>query len=305
MLATVLVPLDGSAFAEVALPIAARLIERSAGRLYLTTADQPSPTVVGPLEYSSALEAAGDACRADDGAYLMRTATELGSVGEGPVRVGLVEGPPGEAICEEAGRIGADLIVMATHGRNATGRVLLGSVADYVVRYAGRPVLLVKPRWLGADPVEHPIRSILVPLDPSDYSETILESVLGITRILDAKVTLLTIVAPRFGIAEPELPPPAPQHPAIVARRSDEAHARLERLARFYALLGIEVRTRVAVATTPAAGILEVLGEGGFDMVAMATHGAAGVRRMFAGSVADKVIQASRKPVLVFHPSPS
>ena len=80
MLATVLVPLDGSAFAEVALPIAARLIERSAGRLYLTTADQPSPTVVGPLEYSPALEAAGDACRADDGAYLMRTATELGSV---------------------------------------------------------------------------------------------------------------------------------------------------------------------------------------------------------------------------------
>jgi nucleotide-binding universal stress UspA family protein len=194
---------------------------------------------------------------------------------------------------------------MATHGRNATGRVLLGSVADYVVRHAGRPVLLVKPQWLGADPVDHPIRNILVPLDPTDYSETILESVLGFTRILNARVALLTIVAPRFGIAEPELPPPARQHPAIVARRSDEAHARLKRLARFYALLGVEVRTRVAVATTPAAGILEVLAEGGFDMVAMATHGAAGVRRMLAGSVADKVIQATRKPVLVYHPPAS
>jgi nucleotide-binding universal stress UspA family protein len=302
MLATVLVPLDGSAFAEGALPIATRLVNRAAGRLYLTTADQPSPALVGPGGHSSNFDILGDECRLDDGAYLMQTATGLGPVGEGTVRVSLIEGPAGEAISAEAGRIGADLIVMATHGRNATGRVWLGSVADYVVRHAGRPVLLVKPPWLGADPVDHPIRNILVPLDPSDYSETILESVLGITRILNAKVTLLTIVAPRFGIAEPELPPPAAQHPAIVARRSDEAHARLKRLARFYAVLGVEVRTRVAVATTPAAGILEVLGEGGFDMVAMATHGAAGVRRMLAGSVADKVIQASRKPVLVFHP---
>lgn len=302
MLATVLVPLDGSAFAEVALPVATRLVNRSAGRLYLATADQPSPALVGPFEYSSALDAVGDACRTDDGAYLMKAATGLGSVGEGTVRVSLLEGPAGEAICEEAGRIGADLVVMATHGRSATGRVLLGSVADYVVQHAARPVLLVKPPWLGADPVDHPIRSILVPLDPSDYSEAILESVLGVTRILDAKVTLLTVIAPRFGLAEPELPPPAAQHPTIVARRSDEAHARLRRLARFYALLGIETRIRVAVAATPAAGILEVLNEGGFDMVAMATHGAAGVRRMLAGSVADKVIQGSRKPVLVYHP---
>jgi nucleotide-binding universal stress UspA family protein len=302
MLATVLVPLDGSAFAEVALPLAARLVDRSAGRLYLTTADQPSPALVGSLEYSSALDAAGDACRADDGAYLMRTATALGSVGAGTARVALVEGPAGAGICEEAGRVGADLIVMATHGRGATGRVLLGSVADYVVRHAGRPVLLVKPPWLGADPVAHPIRSILVPLDPSDYSETILESVLGLARLLDARLTLLTIIAPRFGIAEPELPPPAAQHPGIVARRLDEAHVRLKRLARFYAALDIEARIRVAVAATPAAGILDVLAEGGFDLVAMATHGAAGVRRMIVGSVADKVIQASRKPVLVYHP---
>jgi nucleotide-binding universal stress UspA family protein len=302
MIATVLVPLDGSAFAEVALPLAARLVDRSAGRLYLTTADQPSPALVGSLEYSSSLDVAGDTCRADDGAYLVRTATALGSVGAGPARVGLVEGPAGAGICAEAGRIGADLIVMATHGRSATGRVLLGSVADYVVRHAGRPVLLVKPPWLGADPVAQPIGSILVPLDPSDYSETILESVLGIARLLGAKLTLLTVVAPRFGFAEPELPPPVAQHPGIVARRLDEAHARLKRLSRFYALLGIEARIRVVVASTPAAGILQVLTEGSFDLVAMATHGAAGVRRMVVGSVADKVIHASRKPVLVYHP---
>jgi nucleotide-binding universal stress UspA family protein len=219
------------------------------------------------------------------------------------VRVSVVDGPAGEAICAEAGRIGADLIVMATHGRDAMERVWLGSVADYVVRHAARPVLLVKPHRLGDARTDQPIRNILVPLDPSDYSEAILDSVLTLARLLTARVTLLTVVAPRFGIAEPELPPPAPQHPAIVARRSDEAHARLDRLVGLFGLDGIGARTRVALAGTPAAGILEVLTEERFDMVALATHGAAGLRRILAGSVADKVIRGSLKPVLVYHPA--
>ncbi len=302
MLGTVLVPLDGSRFAEAALPIAKRLVERAGGRLYLATADQPSLAMAGGGEITTAFAALGDECRLDDESYLVRTAAELGTVGEGTVRASVVDGPAGEAICEEAGRIGADLIVMATHGRNAMDRAWLGSVADYVVRHAARPVLLVKPQPLGDARTDQPIRNILVSLDPSDYSEAILESVLALARLMNARVTLLTVVAPQFGIAEPELPPPAPQHPGIVARRSDEAHARLDRLARLFGLLGIDVRTRVAVAATPAAGILDVLAEERFDMAALATHGAAGLRRILAGSVADKLIRRSRKPVLVYHP---
>jgi len=302
MLGTVLVPLDGSEFAEAALPIAKRLVERAGGRLYLATADQPSVALVGLGEITTALASLGEECCLEDESYLARTAAVLGTVGEGPVRVSLVDGPAGEAICEEAGRIGADFIVMATHGRNAMDRVWLGSVADYVVRHAARPVLLVKPHRLGYARTDQSIRNILVPLDPSNYSEAILDAVLTLARLMSASLTLLTVVAPQFGIAEPELPPPAPQHPAIVARRSDEAHARLDRLAKLYGLVGIGVRTRVAVAGTPAAGILGVLAEDRFDMVALATHGAAGLRRILAGSVADKVIRGSRKPVLVYHP---
>ena len=303
MLGTVLVPLDGSGFAEAALPIAKQLVGRAGGRLHLATADQPSPVLVGAGEITSAFHALGQECRLEDESYLVRTAAMIGKAGGASVRVSLLEGPGGEAICEEADRIGADLVVMSTHGRNAMGRALLGSVADYVVRHAARPVLLVKPLSPGTPRMDRPIRSILVPLDPSDYSEAILESVLTLVQILYARMTLVTIVAPKFGIAEPELPPPAPQHPAIVARRSDEAHARLDQLAGLYKRLGIDVRTRVAVAGTPAEGILDVLAEERFDMVALATHGAAGIRRIFAGSVADKVIRASGKPVLVYHPA--
>lgn len=302
MLGIVLVPLDGSGFAEAALPIAKEIVARGGGRLCLTTADQPSGVMAGQGSITDALAVMGDECRLDDESYLLRTAAELGKVGAGVVRVTLVDGAPGEAICEEGGRLEADLIVMATHGRNALGRAWLGSVADHVVRHAGRPVLLVKPPRTGGVERHQPIRNILVPLDSSDFSEVILEPVISFARLMRARITLLTVVAPKFGIAEPELPPPAAQHPAIVARRSDCAHLRLDRLTRLYDTIGIDTRSRVAVAETPAAGVLQVLEEDRFDMVALATHGAAGLRRVLAGSVADKVIRGSRKPVLVYHP---
>lgn len=302
MLGTVLVPLDGSGFAEAALPIAKQLVTRSGGRLCLITADLPNPIGDSTGELARALASMGDECRRDDEMYLVRTAAMLGNVGDGPVRHGLVEGPAGEAICREAERIGAGMIVMATHGRSALERVWLGSVADHVIRHAARPVLLVRPRRLGMVFPPAPIRNILVPLDPSAFSEAILESALRVAQLMGATITLLTVVTPQFGLAEPELPPPVPQHPAIVARRSDEAHARLERLARLYRAVGLPVRTRVATASTPAAGILAVLEESRFDMVALATHGAEGLRRLVTGSVADRVLRGSEKPMLVYHP---
>lgn len=302
MLGTVLVPLDGSGFAEAALPIAKQLVTRSGGRLSLITAELS--TVIGDAtgELANALASLSNECRRDDEMYLVRTAAMLGNVGDGPVRHGLVDGPAGEAICREAERIHAGMIVMATHGRSALERVWLGSVADYVIRHAARPVLLVRPRLLGAVFPPAPIRNILVPLDPSTFSEAILESALRVAQLMGATITLLTVVTPRFGLAEPELPPPVPQHPAIVARRSDEAHYRLERLARLYRAMGLLVRTRVATAATPAAGILAVLEESRFDMVALATHGAEGLRRLVTGSVADRVLRGSEKPMLVYHP---
>ncbi|HEX7023537.1 MAG TPA: universal stress protein, partial [Gemmatimonadales bacterium] len=240
--------------------------------------------------------------RREEEAYLVRTAESLGRVGEGPARIEIVDGITGEAICDEAGRVGADLIVMATHGRNALGRLWLGSVADYVVRHADRPVLLIRPDRTAADKPARPLRNILVPLDPSKYSESILDSVRTLARLIRGELTLVTVVAPRFGsgASVPQSPPGGPE---VSARRSDEAHARLDRIAWQLRGSDIPVATRVVAASTAASGILRVLEEAKFDMVALATHGAAGIRRMLIGSVAEKVIRSTRKPVLVYHPA--
>ena len=70
----------------------------------------------------------------------------LEAAGAPKVTVVVAEGRPQDAIVEAAEQLGCDLVVMATHGRSGLGRVLLGSVADHVVRNtANAAVLLIRP----------------------------------------------------------------------------------------------------------------------------------------------------------------
>jgi len=65
---------------------------------------------------------------------------------------------------------------------------------------------------------------------------------------------------------------------------------------------GMDAEGSVEVRTHVAEGILRAAAEGGFDLVAIATHGRGGVRRLVLGSVADKVIRGARLPVLSVRP---
>jgi nucleotide-binding universal stress UspA family protein len=62
------------------------------------------------------------------------------------LRTILRTGPPAEEVNEVAGEIGADLIVIGTHGRRGLARALLGSVAEHVIRMSSRPVLVVRTK---------------------------------------------------------------------------------------------------------------------------------------------------------------
>ena len=63
---------------------------------------------------------------------------------------------------------------------------------------------------------------------------------------------------------------------------------------------GIRVRTRAAVHTSPARAILDQAHESEADLIAMATHGRGGIRRLLIGSVADKVLRGTDRPVLLY-----
>jgi nucleotide-binding universal stress UspA family protein len=137
----VVIPLDGSALAEQALPHAlaqARLFE---AELILLQ-------VLAPLPHSALLgeparERAQTSLNASACEYLERVVARV-QEHDIPVRVATVLGSPHVKISEFAEANEADLIVMSTRGQSGLGRWLIGSVADRVVRGANVPVLLVR-----------------------------------------------------------------------------------------------------------------------------------------------------------------
>jgi nucleotide-binding universal stress UspA family protein len=148
----ILVPLDGTAAAERVLPYVVPLAERFGASLTLLEAT-PTPAdvaaaeaAVGAIPVSPPLvdpDQVAGAEQAGAADYLGRLVDRLRGRGF-PVERALAQGPAADAIVAHAERVGADLIAMATHGRSGLGRLLLGSVADQVVRHAPCPVLLVR-----------------------------------------------------------------------------------------------------------------------------------------------------------------
>lgn len=296
MLRSILVPLDGTSFAESALPVASQLSKNARCPLHLVLSHTSIPVPVGmggsgpvPLELDQE-------ARDRERSYLQRTAEWLGFNGSSQVECHEVDGPAGPAVCDEAVRIGAELIVMATHARGPAGRLWHGSVADHVVRHTRATVLLVRPeppistlarsRLAQGEP-----RGILVALDLSPNSEAILNPVLQLALLTQAPVTLLHV------IAEPSPLPEGPLESLLASRVLAGQH--LEVLAEGLRAAGLCVTTRVVAGFNPAWSIRDVALESQFDILALATRGAGGLRRFLRGSVAEQVIEQVSKPILI------
>lgn len=301
MFRTILVPLDGSRFAEAALPAAAHLARSARSRLHVILAHQPAGAVVGVGEMVVPSNELDSELKLQEQSYVEEAARRAGEVGQSPIEFRLLDGPAGPTVCEEAGRVEADLVVMATHGRGAIGRLWFGSVADYVVRHVSVPVLLVHPDRGEQLAEAHGVPGILVALDLSPHSEAVLEPVIAMARLLQSHVTLLHVVEP-FYAAGPSVPYQVLQDPTITEVRRADAQKHLDGIADGLRRWGLSVSTRVVIGGSAGATVLETLQDRKFGMVAMTTHGAGGMRRLFLGSVADRVIRGAAKPVLVLRP---
>jgi nucleotide-binding universal stress UspA family protein len=301
---SILVPLDGTRFAEAVLPAAVRLTRTAHGRLHLLLAHQPSAVLVGGAEVAAPNLGLDQTLVAEEETYLSGIVTRLGEVGSGQISSHRLDGPAGDAICTEASRINADLIVMASHGRSALGRFWLGSVSNHVIRHAGVPVLLVHPNRAARALEPRSGGGILVALDLSQFAEAVLEPVVHLATLLQAHVTLLHVVEPNYYSVGPAMPYPVEQDATITEIRRADAQGRLDEVADRLRRRGLGASARVLIGPSAAAGVLEAMEDSRYDVVAMTTHGAGGMRRLFIGSVADKVIRSVGKPVLVLRPAP-
>jgi nucleotide-binding universal stress UspA family protein len=140
----ILVPLDGSTLAECALAPAADLAARHrAAVILLRAAYAPVLPAADPTE---AQVTAGREAET----YLADVAERLRKTGVPTVDTSVWYAPAAEAIAEAAHVRGVDLIVMSTHGRTGLGRLVLGSVAESVLRATRTPILLVREPEAGA-----------------------------------------------------------------------------------------------------------------------------------------------------------
>mgnify|MGYP005850218011 CR=1 FL=1 len=141
----ILVPLDGSELAELAIPHAEALGKAFGSRVTLIYVVEPvsirkepgiiGPTVVASLNIEEDMEAGRE--------YLVGVAGRFAD-GETEVRTEVRHGYPASKICDFARENGTELIVMTTHGRSGVGRWVYGSVADKVLHGAHIPVLLIR-----------------------------------------------------------------------------------------------------------------------------------------------------------------
>ncbi len=292
----ILVPLDGSKFAESALPLALSLSRRTRAALHLATVQEPVPS----FAYDEWENAAAEWSQQ----YLANVSERLTPHAGGGVTLALLNGHVVEVLEEEAKSRKADLVVMATHGRGMLSRAWLGSVADSFLHHTDRPVLVVRPQDGDVQELEADgsFGKILVPLDGTELSECMLKHAVEFGRLFDAAYHLVRVVPYPIDIASPYLPHTVQLNQGLVDDAKAAATEYLEGQAESLVQQGLTVDTAVLVDAQPGHGILKEVDEAGCDVIAMSTHGRKGLSRAILGSAADKVLRGTHVPVLLYRP---
>ncbi len=305
-----LVPLDGSELAEVVLPYARELAGRLDLELTLLHVCEPHSSE-SQFMCRAYIEHAAE--------ILERESREVQVKTGAPPEVKVIEahaevavGRPAEGIIDYAEKNKADLILMATHGRSGVRRWVLGSVADRVLRVSNIPVWLVRanvPEEIVYD--EWPKRTMLVPLDGSNFAESVLPHVEALAKQRGA--ALVNVILLRV-FEEPYINADYPEasmnltweeHVRRVREHfKQEAERYLTGVQKRLTSAGLKVRSEVLIGN-PADEIARYAHENHPNLVVLATHGSSGPSRWEYGNIAEKVLRGISSPVFLVRPQRS
>lgn len=285
----ILCAVDFSAGSQRALRQAARLAREADAALLLAHVwYMPALAVTKlPVLPPDSVEAILD----DEERALADAAAEATRLGVTRVETAFLTGVPARELVELARGAAIDLVVVGTHGRTGLDRVLLGSVAERVIRQAPCPVLAVPSRGEVSA-----FRHVLCPVDLSERSREALALAGELAAAHGAGLTLLHVieVPVRFS-GEPRVEGFAEVLDKPAAQRLDAWEKELQARRP----LAVTLRWRIG---SPGAQVLAAIdADRTIDLVVMASHGRTGLRRALLGSVAEKVVRHADRAVLVVH----
>ena len=290
MIERIVVPLDGSQTAEAILPQVHRVLHRNDSEIILVRAVHLVPIEHAMMHEDAALAAARE--------YILGQRDKLERAG---VKVKWVVrmGPPVDVILDVVKEEYATLIALATHGASGVSRLLMGSVADTLLRKSPVPLLVVRPFWSyewipPSGDERRSIQNLLLPVDESDLSMGSLPGIVELATLFDMRVVLLRVLE-----GQHRKPGSFEEH--------REAQSQLRPLADAIEKKGVEAVTLVEEGD-PARKILDAIRIHGIDLIAMTTHGRSGLSRLLTGSVTERVMRSATVPLLVMssperHPS--
>jgi nucleotide-binding universal stress UspA family protein len=224
----------------------------------------------------------------------LRTFTPADAVKNVPVEFVVAEGNVATEILAEAQR--ADMLVLGTHGRSGFEHLVLGSVAEKVVRKADCPVMTI-PRAASDAVKAIPalFHHIIAGVDLSDVSLQALKYAMSLAEETDAHLTVLRVVEVPRELAE--WAAESEEGKGYVERWTASASTRLHGLipddARVYCHIEERIETGQAYGE-----ILRVAAEQSAGLIVIGAHGHGVLDRMFFGSTAQHVVRQAVCPVL-------
>ena len=200
-------------------------------------------------------------------------------------------------ILAQAELLSADLVVVGSHGRSGFDRLMLGSVAEKLLRSSPIPVMTVPSHVPDAVPISRdPFRKILYATDFSTGSDAALPYAVSLAQHAAAQLTVMHVVEP-IPIGYDPMAGVSFEIAAYQGALENEARAKLRTTIPEWVRLGCETDD-VVTTGKPYVQILRAANERLIDLIVMGVHGRNALDRRAFGSTTEHIIRRATCPVL-------
>lgn len=284
----ILVPLDGSELAEMAMMPAVEIAGFMNAEVHCLQVVTGLVLNLDPTLNQRIIDA-----RVQMAEFYLQSLRRRFAESELNIITSTTTGSAAKSIIDYAEKEDIDLIVMSSHGQSALSRWVYGNVAIKILRRAPCDTLMIRPLGITGS---LPRKRIMVPLDGSPLSERALKPAVALASAWKLEIMLLRVSPPIF----------TDQDPISSHDFFDELEEKLNEEAMAYLLdiQAIQTRESLAIRVETASGpeaasIVDTANDNEVDLIVMSSHGQSGAGLWLMGSVSEKVLRKATCSTLI------